>query len=82
MQANQQPPDPAGAAPGLTAFRVTLGHNSVTINAASRLQAVEQARQQFCDDLPRLWDVIAGLDMASFTIQEASAVNAPPEHSG
>ena len=53
-------------------FRVKIGHHSVVVAGASAQDAIEQARRQLCDDMPRLWDVIRSLDDDRFDVAPAA----------
>ena len=49
-------------------YVVRLGHNSVHVDASSDADAILQARQRLAADLPRMWDVIHGLDDSRFRV--------------
>ncbi len=53
----------------LQKFQVTVGHHQLTVEARDPEQAVDQARAQLCDELPRLWDVIRQLDRQRFEVR-------------
>jgi hypothetical protein len=50
-------------------FRVTLGHMSVLVQAGDVPQAVQQARQKLCSEMPRLWDVITTMEETRFRVE-------------
>ena len=58
--------------PGFS-YEVTLGHQTVTVHAASADEAVEEARRRLSLDFPRLWDVIHTVDRARFVVRSASS---------
>lgn len=39
-------------------YRVQMGHLTVTVCGDSQSDAIRQARQKLCEEMPRLWDVI------------------------
>ncbi|MCA9184512.1 MAG: hypothetical protein R3E01_14700 [Pirellulaceae bacterium] len=52
----------------LQRFHVTLGHSRVTVFASNEASALQVARQQLCQEMPRMWDVIAATDASRFQI--------------
>jgi len=54
-------------------YRVIVGHISIDVSATNNKQALQQARRQMCNEMPRLWDVIATLDDSRFVVQELSS---------
>ena len=49
-------------------FEVTLGHSRVTVTGLTREDAIQQARRALCVEMPRLYDVIRGLDDSRFHV--------------
>jgi hypothetical protein len=49
-------------------FLVTVGHTQVTVSGVTREDAIQQARRALCSELPRLYDVIRGLDASRFQV--------------
>ena len=62
--------DHAASRPVSTAFEVRVGHVRVTVAAESREDAVIAARRRFCDEMPRMWDVIQTLADEKFEVEE------------
>jgi hypothetical protein len=50
-------------------FQVTVGHSRVTVTGVTREDAIQQARRALCLQLPRLFDVICGLDTSRFEVE-------------
>jgi hypothetical protein len=64
----------SGASPPATQpYSVRVGHHEVAVEAECIDDAIAQARRQLCDELPRLWDVIAGLDDVRFEVERQEA---------
>ena len=53
-------------------FEVTVGHKTVTVECATKDEAVEMARRQMCLELPRMWDVIHSLEDERFQVSRAA----------
>ncbi len=51
-------------------YEVIVGHSRVRVCGASPAEAIEMARRQLCVDMPRMWDVIHGLELQRFTVRE------------
>ena len=51
-------------------FSVRVGMREVEIQCLSREEAIEHARRKLCNELPRLWDVIAAMDVHKFEVRE------------
>lgn len=49
-------------------FEVSVGFSCVTVNGATREDAIQQARRVLCAQLPRLYDVIRSLDTNRFQV--------------
>ena len=49
-------------------YRVRLGHNEVRVEGRSVGEAIQHARRRFCQEMPRLWDVIHKLDDDRFLV--------------
>lgn len=49
-------------------YRVSVGHFSVKVEGRTRDEAIKEARRKLCHDLPRMWDVIQGLDDHRFEV--------------
>lgn len=50
-------------------YKVIVGHATVNVFARSRDEAIQNARMRLCTEMPRMWDVINGLDARSFQIE-------------
>jgi hypothetical protein len=50
-------------------FHVQVGHARVTVRCETREQALQMARRQLGNELPRLYDIIHQLDPARFRIE-------------
>ena len=53
-------------------YRVSIGHQSVTVSCANRVQAIQAARRQLCAEMPRMWDVIHALDESRFVVEDGN----------
>jgi hypothetical protein len=51
-----------------TTYRVQVGHATATVQGHTVEEAIHEARRVFCEDMPRLWDAIHGLDNSRFTV--------------
>jgi hypothetical protein len=51
-------------------FEIRIGHARVTVEAASREQALTEGRRLLADDMPRMWDKIYALRDDQFAIEE------------
>ncbi len=51
-------------------YEVIVGHARVTVTSRSREEAIQQARQRLCADLPRMWDVIHSLEVQRFQVRQ------------
>lgn len=51
-------------------FAVRVGMRQVEIQCSSREEAIESARQQLCNELPRLWDVISSMEVHKFEVRK------------
>jgi hypothetical protein len=49
-------------------FQVQLGHLKVIVEALDAEDAVRRARNRFCQDHPRLWDIITRLEAHRFEV--------------
>jgi|GEM_PF-1747361 len=49
-------------------FEVKVGLMSVVVRGASREEAITNARMKLSEDLPRMWDVIHGLEDSRFDV--------------
>ena len=49
-------------------FEVKVGLMSVIVRGATREEAINNARMKLSQDLPRMWDVIHGLDDSRFDV--------------
>jgi hypothetical protein len=59
-------------------FEVTVGHSRVTVTGVTREDAIQQARRALCVDMPRLYDVIRGLDVSRFQVVPLTAQSGDP----
>jgi hypothetical protein len=50
-------------------FEVRVGHARVTVEAATRQQALTAARRLLADDMPRMWDKIYSLRDDQFEVE-------------
>jgi hypothetical protein len=57
---------PQGAA---CRYEVRLGLARVTVAGNDAQDAIRLARKAFCQELPRMWDVIVGLEESRFAVQ-------------
>jgi hypothetical protein len=53
-------------------YNVQVGHWRVQVPGKDQSEAIEQARRQLCQDLPRLWDVIHNLADDRFKVERAA----------
>ena len=51
-------------------YQIELGHACVQVESISRDEAIREARRRLCVDMPRLWDVIHGMDESRFRVAE------------
>jgi len=58
--------------PSLKSYRVKVGHTEVVVGASSPQNAIAAARRQLARELPRLYDIIRGLDPARFEVRGAA----------
>jgi hypothetical protein len=49
-------------------FEVTVGFSRVMVTGVNRDDVIQQARRALCAQLPRLYDVIRGLDSSRFQV--------------
>lgn len=49
-------------------FEVKVGHMCVVVRGASQDEAISNARKKLSRDMPRMWDVIHGLDASQFDV--------------
>ena len=49
-------------------FEVKVGLMSVVVRGATQEEAISNARAKLSNDLPRMWDVIHGLDDSRFNV--------------
>ena len=49
-------------------FEVKVGHMRVVVRGTTQDEAISNARMQLCRDMPRMWDVIHGLDASRFDV--------------
>ena len=49
-------------------FEVKVGLMSVVVRGATQKEAISNARAKLSNDLPRMWDVIHGLDDSRFNV--------------
>ncbi len=54
-------------------YDVTVGHMHVRVRGANPQEAIQLARQQLCQEMPRLWDVIHGLQEDRFQVTPQSS---------
>ena len=54
-------------------YLIELGHARVHVESSSPKEAIREARRQLCADMPRLWDVIQGMDESRFRVAESSS---------
>lgn len=57
----------------LIQFRVSVGHEQFVVRGTDRADALREARRRLCLELPRMWDVIEGLDDSRFEITPVEA---------
>ncbi len=53
-------------------YEVYVGLARVRVEAKSHDEAIAAAKQAFCREMPRLWDVICGLAPQRFVVQPAA----------
>ncbi len=53
-------------------FRIGVGHWRLCVRARDTEEAIELARQQLIQELPRLYDVIRGMEPARFELEDAA----------
>ena len=51
-------------------FSVRVGMREVEIQCTTREEAIERARRQLCNELPRLWDVITSMEVHKFEVHK------------
>lgn len=49
-------------------FEVKVGLMSVVVRGASQEEAITNARAKLSNELPRMWDIIHGLDDSRFDV--------------
>ncbi len=49
-------------------FEVKVGLMSVVVRGATQEEAISNARMKLSRDLPRMWDVIHGMDNSRFNV--------------
>ena len=49
-------------------FEVKVGHMCVVVRGTTQDEAISNARMQLCREMPRMWDVIHGLDASRFDV--------------
>ena len=57
--------------PSIHSYRVKVGHAEVVVRARSPKDAIAAARRKLALELPRLYDIIRGLDPARFEVRAA-----------
>ena len=60
--------DPRKETRELNHYRVRLGHSEVRVDGLSASDAIRNARRRFCQEMPRLWDVIHQLQDDRFQV--------------
>lgn len=50
-------------------FKVQVGHESLLVRGLDRSEAIREARRRLCMELPRMWDVIQGLEDERFGVE-------------
>jgi len=58
------------ASTGLHQYRVRIGHTEVIVGGSNAAEAVQLARRQLANELPRLWDVIYRMSDEEFRVEE------------
>ena len=53
-------------------FRIRVGHWRLRVRAHDSEEAIEVARRQLIQELPRLYDVIRGMEPARFELEDAA----------
>ena len=69
---NTQQPTDNTPEPDILAYRVKVGHATVTVHCTSSEDVIREARRQFCVEMPRMWDVIQSLDDSQFEVAPAA----------
>jgi hypothetical protein len=60
--------------PNTKTFEVQVGLARVRVEAHSPDEAIQIARQAFCREMPRMWDILHGLADERFVVQPAVKV--------
>ena len=58
--------------PSANQYQVEIGHLKVIVHGQTPEEAVNNARRQLCEQLPRMWDVIANSHDDRFVVQPIS----------
>ena len=53
-------------------YNVKIGHAEVVVYASSVEEAIAIARRQLAEELPRLYDIICGMDATRFEVCPAA----------
>ena len=53
-------------------YRVKVGHVEISVRAHSSDEAITEARRQLARDMPRLYDIIRGLEATKFEVKPAA----------
>lgn len=61
----------------LVDYQVSVGHFTVQVAGRTRDEAIQEARRKLCHELPRMWDVIQGLEDNRF--QVAADIGSDPK---
>lgn len=56
-------------------FDVQVGHLCVRVHGTSRVEAIKNAKQKLCHEMPRMWDVIHGLSDDRFEVSRSPDAN-------
>lgn len=56
-------------------FEVKVGHLSVVVRGTSQDEAITNARMKLSRDMPRMWDIIHGLESSKFDVTCRSEMN-------
>ena len=51
-------------------YSIRVGFRKMEVRGSTREEAIQRAREQLCQDMPRMWDVIQALEVSKFEIQE------------
>jgi hypothetical protein len=51
-------------------YSIRVGFRKMEVSGRSRAEAIQRAREQLCQDMPRMWDVIQALEVHKFEIHE------------